>query len=145
MLHLYAKRHWFWCNNNWVMLSFVCHKHTHPTCDVTSCAESAIYTLQIFANNFATKRDSVVQLTANRLIFSCSFKWNNNFIAKILLPISFNFVHAQTVHFVNNLIYVHFWEMTMKMGCLLSIQARSNAFWSARQSNQNITIHKINH
>ena len=31
------------------------------TSDFTSCAESAIYILQIFANNFATKRDTVLQ------------------------------------------------------------------------------------
>ena len=30
---------------------------SNPISDVTSCAESAIYILQIFANNFATKRD----------------------------------------------------------------------------------------
>ena len=39
------------------MLSFVFIKDTNPTCDVTSFAESAIYILHIFANNFQTKRD----------------------------------------------------------------------------------------
>ena len=42
------------------MLSFVLIKDTDPTCDVTSFAESAIYTLRIFENNFETKRDCVL-------------------------------------------------------------------------------------
>ena len=33
------------------MPSFVFNKHTYPTSDVTNCAESAIYILQIFAND----------------------------------------------------------------------------------------------
>ena len=42
------------------MLSFVLIKDADPTCDVTSFAESAIYILHIFANNFLTKRDCVL-------------------------------------------------------------------------------------
>ena len=43
------------------MLSFVFNEHIYPACDVTICAEAAIYILQIFANNLKTKRDSVLQ------------------------------------------------------------------------------------
>ena len=42
------------------MLSFVFIKDTNPTCDVTRFAESAIYILHIFTNNFQTKRDCVL-------------------------------------------------------------------------------------
>ena len=43
------------------MLSFVFRDHTYPAYDVTICAESATYILQIFANNLKTKGDSVLQ------------------------------------------------------------------------------------
>ena len=44
-------------------------KHTYPTSDVTNSAESTFYILQLYANNFATRRDFVLQQKANRLIF----------------------------------------------------------------------------
>ena len=43
------------------MLSFVFNERTYLAYDVTICAESAIYILQIFAKNLNTKRDSVMQ------------------------------------------------------------------------------------
>ena len=43
------------------MVSFVFNGHAYPACDVAICAESAIYILQIFANNLKTKIDSVMQ------------------------------------------------------------------------------------
>ena len=49
------------------MLSFVFNKHTHPSNDVTNCAESAIYVSHIFVDNLATKKRY------------CSFKYNKNF------------------------------------------------------------------
>ena len=39
------------------MLSFVFNKDTHPSNDVTNCAESAIDVFHIFVNNLATERD----------------------------------------------------------------------------------------
>ena len=57
------------------MRSFVFNKHTYPNCEITSCAESAIYILHIFASNFQTERDSLLHYTANRLILlPMSFK-----------------------------------------------------------------------
>ena len=41
------------------MLVYVFIKPTYPTSDVTTFAESAVYILYIFANNFGTKRDSL--------------------------------------------------------------------------------------
>ena len=43
------------------MLTFVFNEHTYLACDVTICAESAIYILQIFANKLKTKGDSVLK------------------------------------------------------------------------------------
>ena len=43
------------------MFVYVFIKPTYPTGDVTAFAESAVYTLHIFANNFGTKRDSLLQ------------------------------------------------------------------------------------
>ena len=43
------------------MLVYVFIKPTYPTSDVTTFAESAVYILHIFANNFGTKRDSALQ------------------------------------------------------------------------------------
>ena len=43
------------------MLVYVFIKPTYPTSDVTTFAESAVYILYIFANNFGTKRDSLLQ------------------------------------------------------------------------------------
>ena len=43
------------------MLSFVFNKHTYPTSDITTYAESVIYILYIFANTFAAKSNSVLQ------------------------------------------------------------------------------------
>ena len=40
---------------------FVFNNHIYPTGDAISCPESAFYILQFFANNFATKRESVLQ------------------------------------------------------------------------------------
>ena len=51
------------------MLSFVFNKHIYPSNDVTNCAESAIYIFNIFVNNLATKRDSVLLQTANPRTF----------------------------------------------------------------------------
>ena len=36
-------------------------KPTYPTSDFTTFAESAVYILHIFANNFGAKRDSLLQ------------------------------------------------------------------------------------
>ena len=47
----------FRVNNRRATLGYVFNKHTCQTSDVTHFAESAIYILYIFANNFATKRD----------------------------------------------------------------------------------------
>ena len=43
------------------MLVFVFIKPIYPTSDVTTFAESVVYMLHIFANNFGTKRDSLLQ------------------------------------------------------------------------------------
>ena len=43
------------------MLVYVFIKPTYPTSDVPTFAKSAVYILHIFANNFATKRDSLLQ------------------------------------------------------------------------------------
>ena len=43
------------------MFVYVFIKPTNPTCDVTTFAESAVYILHIFVNNFGTKRDSLLQ------------------------------------------------------------------------------------
>ena len=55
------------------MFVYVFTKPTYQTSDVTTFAESAVYILHVFANNFGTKRDSLLQCTANQLNFSCSF------------------------------------------------------------------------
>ena len=44
-------------NNNLAMLVYVFIKPTFPTSDVTTFAESTVYILYIFANNFGAKRD----------------------------------------------------------------------------------------
>ena len=41
------------------MHSLVINKHTYPTSDVTSSAELAFYIMDILANNFTTKKDSL--------------------------------------------------------------------------------------
>ena len=56
-----TKVYWIWVNNNWAVLVYVFIKPTYPTSDVTTFAESAVYILYIFANNFGTKRDSLLQ------------------------------------------------------------------------------------
>ena len=43
------------------MLIYVFIKSTYPTSDVTTFAESAVYILHIFANNFGTKSDRPLQ------------------------------------------------------------------------------------
>ena len=43
------------------MLVYVFIKPNYPTSDVITFAESAVYIFYIFANNFGTKRDSLLQ------------------------------------------------------------------------------------
>lgn len=63
-------------SNNWAMLSFVFTKHTYPTSDVSTCAESAIYILHCFVNNFTAKRDRLIfrRFQVNKLLPTCSQK-----------------------------------------------------------------------
>ena len=56
-------------------------KPTYPTSDVTTIAESAVYILHIFANNFGIKRDSLVN--GQSAYFFMLFHM------KQLLPVSF--------------------------------------------------------
>ena len=54
------------------MFSFVFNERTYPACDVTICAESTIYFLQIFANNLKTKILTFVML---KLVGRTSFRY----------------------------------------------------------------------
>ena len=67
------------------MLDFVFIKPTYPTSDVTTFAESAVYILYIFANNFGTKRDSYYSKQPISVLFhALSHGTINNFIANVL-------------------------------------------------------------
>jgi len=60
----------------------------------TQLAMSHVFLNQHFiSGKFSTKRDSVIQSTGNRLIFSCSFKKRKkNFRCQYILKVRFNTV-----------------------------------------------------
>ena len=51
------------------MFVFVSVKPPYPTSGVTTFAESAVHILYIFANNFGTRRDSLLQKRPIGLLF----------------------------------------------------------------------------
>ena len=66
------------------MLGYVFIKQTYPTSDVTTFAESAIYILYIFANNFATKRVYYSKQPISLFFHTLSHETIKNFIANTL-------------------------------------------------------------